>query len=253
MNAFTTPSTEPPPSYAAATTASPTAPAAAGDDDRYAFLSSFDTLIIVDDSGSMAGSRWNETARALESITPICTSHDLDGVDICFLNHPDNPYYHNITSAATVKEIFSQVRPGGSTPTGQRLWQILKSYLSKYKANPSGTKPLNIIVITDGEPSDDVESPIITTAETLDEEKAPAWQVGIQFFQVGRDVEAQKHLNQLDNELVKIARGPLRDIVDTVPFKGEQGGELNADGILKVVLGSVNRRLDRKESHNLHG
>lgn len=253
MNAFTTPSTEPPPSYAAATTASPTAPAAAGDDDPYAFLSSFDTSIVVDDSGSMAGSRWNETSRALESITPICTSHDLDGVDIFFLNHPDNPYYRNVTSAATIKEIFSQVKPGGSTPTGQRLSKILKSYLRKYEASPSSTKPLNIIVITDGEPSDDVESPIISAAKKLDKLDAPAWQVGIQFFQVGRDPEAKKHLNQLDDELAEIAGDDdLRDIVDTVPFKNEQGGELNADGILKVVLGSVNRRLDRKKSKDLH-
>ncbi|KAI9660623.1 MAG: hypothetical protein M1821_009975 [Bathelium mastoideum] len=253
MNAFTTPSTEPPPSYAAATTAGPTAPAAAGDDDPYAFLSSFDTCLVVDDSGSMAGSRWRETSRALESITPICTSHDADGVDIFFLNHPDSPFYHNVTSSSTIKEIFSQVKPGGSTPTGQRLSHILKTYLRKYERSPNATKPLNIIVITDGEPSDDVESPIISAAKKLDKLDAPAWQVGIQFFQVGRDPEAKKHLDQLDDELAEIAGDDeLRDIVDTTSFRGEQGGELNGDGILKVVLGSVNRRLDRKKSKDLH-
>ena len=253
MNAFTTPSNEPPPSYDAAVTAGPSAPAAAGDDDPYAFLSSFDTCLVVDDSGSMAGSRWRETSRALESITPICTSHDADGVDIYFLNHPDSPFYHNVTSAATVKEIFSQVKPGGSTPTGQRLNFILKNYLRKYERNPNSTKPLNVIIVTDGEPSDDVESPIISAAKKLDKLDAPAWQVGIQFFQVGRDPEAKKHLDQLDDDLAEIAGDDdLRDIVDTVAYRGESGGELNGDGILKVVLGSVNRRLDRKKSKDLH-
>ncbi|KAF2230048.1 hypothetical protein EV356DRAFT_509449 [Viridothelium virens] len=253
-SAFVTPSTtEAPPSYAAATTSSPAAPAPAGDDDPYSFLTSFDTTLVVDDSGSMAGSRWNETSRALETITPICTSHDADGIDIFFLNHPDNAYYHNVTSSATVREIFSQVRPGGSTPTGQRLNTILRNYLRKYENNPNTTKPLNIIVITDGEPSDDVESPIISAAKKLDKLDAPAWQVGIQFFQVGRDAEATKHLKQLDDDLAEISGDEdLRDVVDTTCYKGESGGELTGEGVLKVVLGSVNRRLDRKKSKDLH-
>lgn len=154
-----------------------------GPDDPYAFLSSFDTIFLVDDSGSMAGSRWNETRQALEAITPICTAHDADGIDIMFLNKRDNEHYHNVVSTSTVREIFSAVSPGGGTPTGQRLNQILKPYLRRYESNPDGTKPINIICITDGAPSDDVESPIIAAAKKLDKLEAPAWQIGIQFFQ----------------------------------------------------------------------
>jgi hypothetical protein len=46
-------------------------------------------------------------------------------------------------------------------------------------------KSLNIIVITDGVPSDDVESVIVRAAKRLDQCNAEPWQVGIQFFQVG--------------------------------------------------------------------
>ncbi|TLD27692.1 Importin subunit beta-2 [Venturia nashicola] len=256
MNAFSTPATEPPPAYSPAAPAV-VAPAMASAsttavaDDRYAFLTSFDTVFLIDDSGSMAGRSWRETAKALQAITPICVAHDADGIDIYFLNEKDNAWYHNITSAATVSEIFSAVRPRGGTPTGQRLNQILKPYLARLTANPE-TKPLNIIVITDGEPSDDVESPIINAAKKLDKMDAPAWQVGIQFFQVGREPGAREHLRQLDDELEDIAGGELRDIVDTVPWKGEGDQELNSEGILKVVLGSVNRRLDRKGSKELY-
>jgi hypothetical protein len=221
-------------------------------DDRYAFLSSFDTVFLIDDSGSMAGRSWRETSKALESITPICTAHDADGIDIYFLNARDSAWYHNVTTPSTVSEIFSAVRPQGGTPTGQRLNQILKPYLARYAANPEGTKPLNIIIITDGEPSDDVESPIISAAKKLDKLDAPAWQVGIQFFQVGNEPGAREHLKQLDDDLEEIAGTDLRDIVDTVPFTGNGNQELNADGVLKVVLGSVVRRLDRKRSKELY-
>ncbi|KAK8182649.1 hypothetical protein BC567DRAFT_207141 [Phyllosticta citribraziliensis] len=221
-------------------------------DDRFSFLASFDTVFLIDDSGSMAGRSWRETAQALETITPICTAHDADGIDIYFLNAPDSEFHHNVTVPSTVTEIFSTVRPRGGTPTGQKLNQILRPYLARCAANLDGVKPLNIIVITDGVPSDDVESVIISAAKKLDRADAPAWQVGIQFFQVGREPEAREHLKQLDDGLAELAGEDVRDMVDTVPFLGNDDAELNAEGILKVVLGAVNRRLDRKKSNELH-
>lgn len=86
---------------------------------------------------------------------------------------------------------------------------------------------------------------IVSVAKKLDKLEAPPWQVGIQFFQVGEEKGAAEALEELDDGL-KDANGGIRDIVDTVPWKGAQGTGLNADGILKVVLGSVNKRLDRK-------
>lgn len=260
MNAFTTPSNEPPPAYTPgpantgsteqSTMAAPNV--ASGADDPFSFLKSFDTIFLIDDSGSMAGRSWRETAEALKAITPICTQRDADGIDIYFLNHPDSSLYKNVTSASTVVEIFQTVRPGSGTPTGQRLNQILKPYLAKYTAKPDSTKPVNIIVITDGVPTDDVESVIVRTAKKLDKLDAPSWQVGIQFFQVGREEGAREHLKSLDDDLRSLSPdGDLRDIVDTVPFTGEDGSELTGAGIMKVVLGSVNRRLDRN-SKELH-
>ncbi|KAF2683752.1 hypothetical protein K458DRAFT_389678 [Lentithecium fluviatile CBS 122367] len=267
MNAFTTPSNEPPPAYTptpASYNPTYTQPAMAtpaatadADDDTYAFLKTFDTIFLIDDSGSMAGGRWVETAKALEKIAPICTKRDKDGIDIYFLNHPDSPMYKNVRTDSTVREIFRTVKPGGATPTGQRLNKILKPYLARLEAdkmsNRETTKPINIIVITDGAPSDDVEAPIISAAKKLDRLDAVPWQVGIQFFQVGKEPGARKHLKQLDDELKELAGGDLRDIVDTVPFTSESGTELTGEGVLKTVLGAVNRRLDRnsKELHRI--
>ena len=117
-----------------------------------------------------------------------------------------------------------------------RLHQILKPYLASLVAakNVEDVKPLNIIVITDGEAGDDVETPIKQCASKLDKMDAPGWQVGIQFFQVGRDQEAEKALMELDDGLAE--DGALRDIVDTVPWTRTNGSTLEGDGILKVVL-----------------
>jgi uncharacterized protein YegL len=228
---------EAPPAYTPGPAQSPTVASALEDtdDDQYAFLRSFDTVFLIDDSGSMAGRSWRETGKALETITPICTQRDADGIDIYFLNHPDSSIYKNVTLASTVIEIFQTVRPNKSTPTGQRLNKILKPYLQRYEKNPETTKPINIIVITDGEPTDDVESPIIAAAKKLDKLDAPPWQVGIQFFQVGKEPGAREHLKQLDDGLRELSgQDELRDIVDTVPFTGDDNAELTANGIMKV-------------------
>ncbi|KAK4453691.1 collagen alpha-5 chain [Podospora aff. communis PSN243] len=238
-------------------------------DDPYAFLGTFDTVFVIDDSGSMAGSSWNEVKEVLRQITPICTSHDADGIDVFFLNHK-NPKtmvsrdgsrglggYPKIRSAHEVESIFKTVRPGGGTPTGTRINNIIRPYLAAYEAavrnncdpEDTGIKPINMIVITDGVATDDPESVIVSAARRLDKADAPPYQVGIQFFQVGSERGAAEALQELDDNLGDIA-GQLRDIVDTVTWAGRDTREraLSADGILKVVLGAVVRRLDRKRT-----
>ena len=229
-------------------------------DSPYSFLTQFDTIFLIDDSGSMAGRSWRETSAALSAITPICTAHDANGIDIFFLNHRNALAgsnlggYTNITSTAAVDDIFKNVRPLGGTPTGTRLNQILKPYLAELAndiekqahGHESTVKPINIIVITDGVPSDDVESVIVTAAKKLDSYGAEPWQVGIQFFQVGREPEAAEDLRDLDDALS--GQHGIRDIVDTVPWTGDEGQTLSAAGLLKVVLGSVNKRLDRRRA-----
>ncbi|KAI9749389.1 MAG: hypothetical protein M4579_006891 [Chaenotheca gracillima] len=239
---------EPPPAYERNAPASETsaAPIITTADDPYAFLSTFNTIFLVDDSGSMAGRSWRETSEALKVIAPICTAHDSDGVDLYFLNHPDNVEYKNVTSAADVSRVFDSVRPGGGTPTGTRLHRILKPYLMEFEAKQDTTKPLNIIVVTDGVPTDDLESTIISAARKLDRLDAPAWQVGIQFFQVGNEPGARDALRDLDDNLGDFAGDDnLRDMVDTIPYEAMVGGRLDGRIMLKAVLGAVTRRYDR--------
>jgi len=235
------------------------------DDDEYAFLARFDTVFVVDDSGSMRfGSSWDEAKTVLSEIAKVCAKYDDDGLDIYFLNHksgaiaPTNKGhggYYGINTAAGVEDIFNQVRPDGLTPTGEALYGIMLPYLAAYeKAAATGQqtsmRPVNIIVITDGAPTDDLPENIRTLARRLDRLYAPPSQVGIQFFQVGNDRRATRALKELDDDLKgnkdDKEEDKVRDMVDTVTWDNRDAKVLMPETVLKTVLGAVHRKLDNK-------
>ncbi|OAP54189.1 hypothetical protein AYL99_11724 [Fonsecaea erecta] len=78
--------------------------------------------------------------------------------------------------------------------------KLLRQPMRTPRYRPWGpVKPLDIIVITDGVPSDEIESAIVHAARKLDTLSAERWKVGIQFFQVGREPEARDMLCELDD------------------------------------------------------
>lgn len=209
----------------------------------------------------MAGSLWKEAEAALKSIAEIITKYDEDGIDIYFLNHKSknesgkshklNGGYYNVTSQRKVEQIFSSVRPRGATPTGMRLEDILRPYRKQLRTanDVSDVKPINLIVITDGEPTDNPRQAIVPAARELEQLYAPSYQIGIQFFQIGSSKDATRALRELDDGLKEEG---IRDIVDTTPcqWADERAGRVSAltgDAILKAVLGAVDKRIDSME------
>lgn len=224
------------------------------EDTQYSFLSQFDTIFVIDDSGTMnendgsGPSRWEQTENVIAHIAPVCTKYDHNGIDIRFLNSQVEG--NNIKTAQEAREVFSTLRdPSGRTDTGTKLFEILSVHLDELAAAKSGKpkpKPLNIIVITDGIASDDPGSVVEFVARELDALRAIPWQVGIQFIQVGSDEAAAAELKHLDEDLSRKNAGkPFRDIVDTVDGKG-MDGRLSDSTILKMVMGAINRRLDNR-------
>ncbi|EPQ27614.1 uncharacterized protein PFL1_04752 [Pseudozyma flocculosa PF-1] len=229
-------------------------------EDPLELLKDFDTIFVVDDSasmsvnelpdGSMGRSRWEEARDAVSGVVELAAKYDRDGVDVYFLNN--DRAIENCTDPREVLRVFDSIEPEGATPTGMRLEILLLDYLDRieeYKERLSrgqnpGPEPKkrNYIVITDGSPTDDPEDVIVACARRLDRANMPLSQIGIQFLQVGDDAEATEALQDLDDALSK--EHGIRDMVDTVTYSSMA---LNADLIIKALLGGINRRLDRKK------
>lgn len=113
---------------------------------------------------------------------------------------------------------------------------ILRPYLTKLefeakKNKIDEVKPLNILAITDGVPSDDVESVLILAAKKLDALDAAPHQVGMQFFQVGNEEVAAEGSRDLDDGLVRRVQDGIRDMVDACTWMSG----VSADGTLKLT------------------
>ena len=98
----------------------------------------YDMVIIVDDSGSMAGGRWRETRMALMEVAEQAASLDSDGIDVHFIN--DSAVGEGLRvsrgdrfglyirplgllieinlfqSGQEVDALFARVKPGAQTP-----------------------------------------------------------------------------------------------------------------------------------------
>nr|KIR46827.1 hypothetical protein I312_03718 [Cryptococcus bacillisporus CA1280] len=241
-------------------------------EDPLEMLRDFGTVFLVDDSSSMTKDRrWDQACQAIMEVADLASRYDDDGIDVYFLNN--KRVGKELRSSDDVEELFRGLGPRGITPTGRRLEAILRDYMSRLEASQhtgEEVKPMNLIVVTDGvfahpisarlrqlavnpaltraqllalAPTDDPESVIITIARRLDRGQYPLSQVGIQFLQIGNDPEAREALQELDDGLS--SEHGIRDMVDTVPFNGE---EMNAGLIIKTLLGGINRRLDRRST-----
>jgi len=219
-------------------------------------LRKYNTVFIVDDSRSMYGNLWKEARDALAKLAEQAQKYDTDGIDVYFFNN--NSVGYNLSSSNAVKHLFDRVTPKGITPMGEKLEELLLDYLlsletAKDIADSIGDqsvlksiKPVNYIVLTDGAPTDDPESVIVAAARRLDARHFPVSQVGIQFVQIGNSPQAAEFLAELDDGLAAIHG--IRDIVDTTPYTGSQ---LTAEILTKILLGGINRRVDRRGGNSV--
>ncbi|KAF2474401.1 uncharacterized protein BDR25DRAFT_340886 [Lindgomyces ingoldianus] len=265
------------------------------DESKFESLKIYDTVFIIDDTGSMqkpvlsynpqniaVPERWAALVVALEVFAKIAAKYDDNGIDIAFLKNVQlNPQAQGLKNVDDVTALLSQINLadpicGGGTVVKDQLvaaieprMSAVREFAERRKKNPYLTppKPLNLVVVTDGEADDEqaVEEYIVSVARELAELRAPKSYIGIQFVQIGDDVEAAEYLRRLDDGLKpshQTAEGkPIRDmklifdgqIVDTTPFRGSfvegsDGGVLRADehqNFPKIMMGAIERTLDK--------
>lgn len=174
------------------------------------FLQEFDTHFLVDDSQSMFGDNWEQARRALLEAARYCTQRLTKGFSVSFLHHnsPNSTSvaggYAHITYETEVVEIFKHVRTSleSTRPTAQRLEDLLNQHsaqsddasFKEYESTQFSPRPLKIIVITNGIPSDDIK-PILASIEPQEKAQSfsdlsPSLEVNIDIWQVGRNALA---------------------------------------------------------------
>lgn len=239
--------------------------------DPFALLSRVHTVILLDDSDSMSlpgdasqgkgdspphgiaeneldwwyESRWDQSRKLIASVVAKVAEHNKNGVDLHFLNR--TVLYTGLRSEADVKHAFAAGIPSTNwhgTPTGQRVHDILDAYSSTLHYYRH-LVPLNLIVITDGEATD--EDTLYWTIKEhpsrLMERGYPPHQVGIEFVQVGDSESATKSLVKLEEEVTRHHTSFQWDIVSVTPMN--KISEITPDLLLAVSVSGIDARMNK--------
>lgn len=165
-----------------------------------------------DNSGSMdfyrADGRIDDLKVVLSRTVSIATMFDDDGISVRFMN--DTPRIHpreldGIRSEAQVEDLVRRTDFTGATPMGEKLREKITGPLLEYARGDQLKKPVLVITITDGRPTDNTRNDVraVIKAATTELDKLPKYRAGVlslQFAQVGLDTGAMEFLASLDND-----------------------------------------------------
>jgi uncharacterized protein YegL len=200
-------------------------------------LENRDYVLLLDKSGSMeetdcAGgkSRWESARESTEAVASLIQKYDADGIKV--IPFASNYKVYDGTTASKVKDIFKENSPMGGTVLAPALKVAFDDYLARKKAGTTKANGEMLLVVTDGQPSDesDVAKAIVNFTKSLDNGDG---EYGISFIQVGKDAQAARFLKKLDDDLV--AQGAKFDIVDTKTMD-----ELENIGLTETLLAALN-------------
>ncbi|THH14529.1 hypothetical protein EW146_g5810 [Bondarzewia mesenterica] len=199
------------------------------------------TVVIVDDSTSMVEEGlWPDAREALAGVAEISGEYNTDGLDLYFLN--DTTCRMNLKDRTAVLDLFNSIQPEGQTPTGKKLQEVLDKYIVLLENKEFNHKPINIIVITDGDPTDDPVEVIVNAARRLEHSGVALRKLGIQFVQIGSDPLATEALKALDNDLEH--QYQIRDIVDATVYDPKDP-RFQQEKLLKILMGAIDHAVDQ--------
>lgn len=187
---------------------------------EYIDLSSTDVYFLVDISGSMnvdvlpGVSRWDFMKEWMRSAVDAAIKVDTDGVGIGFFNHALTKN-DSISSISDFDAFVSSVTPGGNTMMGSAVKTIVDQWFSCMEADIN-TKPLRLIVFTDGEATDgnNLKNNIVGFVNNMQKMGLADHHLAISFVQVGDDPQATAFLQGLD-DLRNTMPSLAFDIIDT--------------------------------------
>ncbi|TFK79707.1 hypothetical protein K466DRAFT_463825, partial [Polyporus arcularius HHB13444] len=211
-------------------------------EDELRMLRGYDIVFMVDDTYSVdLSGRWEQARRALSQLADLAGQYDEDGIDIYFLGN--RAWGAELKDATSVEQVFSSLKGlYGMGHLASRIHELLQNYIGDVNNHYGALKPVNVIILLKCVPfHDDVATVIRHFAKVMDDSNYPLTQIGIHFVQVGNRERTKKYLQALDDDLNK--QGGIRDFVDFTPSTGD---DLTAEGLLKILLASVKRRVEKQ-------
>ena len=169
-------------------------------------------VLILDKSGSMSArdcmglSRWDWVGKQSNKLAQACQEASSQLTLILFSS--DFKVFEHV-DPATIPNVFRQMGPGGGTMLAGPLDVAFKHYFNSRAANPN-TKPLLIVIITDGLPTDflEVRQRLVEAANATTRDG----EISVTFLLIGMR-SGTGPMEELDSGL-----NTRRDIVNLVEF-----------------------------------
>lgn len=200
-------------------------------------LGNRDYTLVLDKSGSMGETdtptgqtRWLYAQESTKAIATEVEKYDADGLTIIPFAGSFKRYESQ--TAAKLNDIWKENSPMGGTVLAPVLENIFADYLKRKAAGSTKANGEMVLVITDGQPSDEdkVAKTIVEFTKKLDNGDG---EFGISFIQVGKDAQASAFLKKLDDDLE--AQGAKFDIVDTKTMD-----EVEQIGLTETLIAALN-------------
>lgn len=199
-------------------------------------LENRDYVLVLDKSGSMEDtdtpsgqSRWKSAEESTLAIASKIGQFDPDGFTVIPFSSTFKVYENQ--TADKVKQVFKENSPMGGTTLAPVLKAVFADYNKRKAAGNTKANGELLIVVTDGQPSDEKEvaAEIVKFTKTL---SSGDDEYGIQFIQVGKDASAARFLKKLDDDLT--SQGAAYDIVDTKTME-----ELENIGLTEALMAAL--------------
>jgi uncharacterized protein YegL len=194
-----------------------------------------DYYIVVDKSGSMGETdtptgqtRFKYAEESTIAIAKVLEQYDPDGITVIPFAGGFKVYSN--TTASKVSDIFKENQPFGGTVLSPPLTACFDDYLANKSAGKAKAKGAMVVVITDGQPSDDKEVGNVISKFTHKLDSGDD-EFGIAMIQIGRDPAATAFLKNLDDNLTSAKF----DIVDTKTID-----EVETLGLVETLLAALN-------------
>jgi len=187
-------------------------------------------VVLADNSTRMLKKgRWDEVSKVMGKLATKVYKHNKKGIDVHFLNQQPRAGLGLKTKSKT-KKLFEETTLYYGQPIGTRLNDLFNQYVRGSCTLESEKRKLVILVVSDGMPSDDLESVLVNIPRRLDELEWSKSQLRIQLVQVGNDRTATQFLRRLGENL--IAKHNITDLAGVELCDGNPLTIARLEGVL---------------------